>query len=64
MDQVIEPLGLDRGEHRLVDRGDRARMAAREGDEVLIGLLRRRDPRPQIGERMILEADHPSHGES
>src|SRR4028118_893485 len=40
MDEMIEALRLDRREHRLVDRGDGARMAAGEGDEVLIGLLR------------------------
>jgi hypothetical protein len=39
VDEMIEALGLHRREHRLVDRGDRARMAAREGDEVLIGLF-------------------------
>jgi hypothetical protein len=37
-------------------------MAAREGDEVLIGLLRRGDPRPQIGERAISKLIHLSHG--
>ena len=52
VDQMIEPLGVDRGEHGGVDRMDRARMAAREGDEVLIGLLRRRHARPQVRERM------------
>ena len=61
VDEMVEALGLDRGEHRLVDRGDRARMAAGEGDEVLIGLLRRRDPRAQLGDRPILEVDHLSH---
>src|SRR3546814_3660946 len=45
MDEVIEALRLDRSQHRRMDRGDRARMAAREGDEVLVGLFRRRDPR-------------------
>src|SRR3546814_10039957 len=33
---VIEALRLDRSQHRRMDRGDRARMAAREGDEVLV----------------------------
>src|SRR3546814_10980684 len=44
-----------------MDRGDRARMAAREGDEVLVGLFRRRDPRLQVRHRPILEVDHRTH---
>src|SRR3546814_7661973 len=61
MDEVIEALRLDRSQHRRMDRGDRARMAAREGDEVLVGLFRRRDPRLQVRHRPILEVDHRTH---
>ena len=61
VDEVVEAFRLDRRQHRLVDRGDRARMAAGEGDQVLIGLLRRRDLRAQPGHRPVLEVDHLSH---
>ena len=61
MNQMVEPLGLDRRQRRLVDRGDRARMTARKGDEVLIGLLHRRNPGTQTGDRALLEADHITH---
>ena len=36
-------------------------MPAREGDEVLIGLLRRRDPGTQACDRAILKVDDVSH---
>src|SRR3954469_20103371 len=61
---MIEPLGLDRGEHRGVNRGDRAGMAARESNEILIRFLRRRHAGAQVRKRMVLKADHASHGRS
>src|SRR5687767_5407243 len=61
---MVEAFRLHGGEHRLVDRGDRAGMAAREGDQVLIGLFRRGDARPQIGDRPVLEVDHCPHREA
>src|SRR4051812_9491437 len=61
MDEMIEAFRLDRRQHRLVDRGDRARMAAGEGDQILIGLLRRRHPGAQLGHRPVLEVDHLAH---
>ena len=51
VEQCIEAVGLDRGEHGGMDRGDRARMAAREGEEVLIGLFRRAEPLAQLRDR-------------
>ena len=44
VEQAVDAVGLDRGEHRLVDRSDRARMAAGESDQVLVGLLGRAEP--------------------
>ena len=39
MEQSLDTVGLDRGNHRLVDRGNGARVAACERDKVLVGLL-------------------------
>ena len=42
--QALDAVGLDRGQYGVVDRGDRARMAARERDQILVGLLYRAEP--------------------
>ena len=62
VEQSVDAVGLDRGEHRRVDRGDRARMAAGEGDQVLVGLLGRAEPLAQVRDRPLFERDHRGHG--
>ncbi len=61
VEQSLDAVGLERGEHRGVDRRDRARMAAREGDQILIGFLGRAEPLAQMRDRPLFELDHPSH---
>jgi hypothetical protein len=62
--QMVEVGRIHRGEHRLVDGRDRARLAAREGEQVFARLFGRRDPRPQPRQRMILEGEELSHAAS
>ena len=59
--QPVDAVGFDRGEHGVVDRSHRARMAAREGDEVLVGLFHGAEPLAQMRHRPLFEGDHRRH---
>src|SRR5689334_713904 len=61
MEKRFDTLRVDRREHGFMDRGDRARMAAREGDQVLIRLLDRAQPLAQMRNRALFEGDHRRH---
>src|SRR6185369_2364274 len=61
VDQMIQPLGIDRSQHGRVDRGNRAGMAACEGDEILIGLLDLGHPLAQRGDAAAFKVDHLAH---
>ncbi len=63
VEQGVDAVGLDRGDHRAVDRGHRARMAAGEGDQVLVGFLDRAEPLAQVRDRPLFELDHRRHRE-
>ncbi|RYD81397.1 MAG: alpha/beta fold hydrolase, partial [Sphingomonadales bacterium] len=60
---MIEAVGLGRREHRGMNRGHGARMAAREGDEVLVGLLDLCHPPLERGHGAAFEIDNTSHAE-
>ena len=47
--------------HRRVNRRHRARMAAGEGDQILVGFLDDAEPLAQVRDRPLFELDHPSH---
>ena len=61
VEQLFDGRRLDCGEHCGVDRGDRVRMAAGEGDEVLIGLDRFAEPLPQARDCPLLESNDLRH---
>ena len=57
VEQGLEAVGLDRGKHRRVDRRDRARMAAGEGDQILVGFLGGAKPLAQPRDRALFELE-------
>ena len=61
MEQRVEPVSVHRRQHRFMDRGGGTRMAAGEGDKVLIGLFGRAEPLAQLRHSAFLEWNNPSH---
>jgi hypothetical protein len=61
MEQAIDPVGVDRGKHRSMDRSDGARMAPRESDQILIGLFDGSKPLAKMRDCPFLEGDHRGH---
>ena len=61
VEQSVDPVGLHRGDYRAVDRGHRARMAAGESDQVLVGFLDRAEPLAQVRDRPLFEGDDRGH---
>ncbi len=61
VEQTLDAAGFHRRENGGVDGRDGARMAAGEGDEILVGFLRRSQPLAQMRNRAFLEMDHLAH---
>ena len=61
VEQALNAIGVDCGDQRFVDRGDRALMAAGEGDEILVRLFNDAEPLAQMRHRPFFEGDHGRH---
>lgn len=59
--QPVHVRGGNRRQHGFMDRGDGARMAPREGDQILARFLRLAQLRAQAGQRMISERNDRGH---
>ena len=61
MKQGLQPVSLERRQHRVMDRGDRAGMAAGKSQQVLVRLLDRAEPFAQTRNRPLLEGNDLAH---
>ncbi len=61
VEQSVDALGFQRRKYRLVDCADGARVAASEGDQILVGFLDHAEPLAQLRDRAFLELDHLAH---
>ena len=61
MEQLLDAVRIDRSEHRGMNRGNRARMAAGKGNQILVRFLGRAKPRAQVRDGPLLELDHLAH---
>ena len=59
--QIVDAVRFQCGDHGLVDRSNGTGMAARKGNEVLVGLFDGAKPLAQMRKRLVLERDHTSH---
>lgn len=55
MEQRFDAFGLNRGDHRFVDRGDGARMTAGKGDQILVCLLGSTKTAPEMHKSAFFE---------
>jgi hypothetical protein len=62
MEERFGAVGLNDCKHRLVNRGNRARMTARKSDQVLVGLFGSAEPLAQMRHGTLFEWDHRRHG--
>ncbi len=60
-DQFIEAPGIERGDHRFVDRHDRARMATSKGEQIGARGLGRAKPLAHCRDRRLFELDYAPH---
>jgi hypothetical protein len=63
MEQPFDAFGFEPGEHRFMDRGDGAGMAARECDEVLVRLFHRTKPLAEMRDRTLFKGNDRRHYE-
>ena len=61
VEQTLQAAGFECSKDGRMDRRHGARVSPGEGDQVLVGLFRRRNSGSQSSQRMVLEGNHPGH---
>jgi hypothetical protein len=61
VEKAFDSVGIDRGEHCIVDRGDSTGVATRESDQVLVRLLDRAEALPEVRDCALFEGNDRRH---